>query len=244
MGGKQFLDHVKLIMSKLNVGDWAAKSDEHGKIRIEELRDNLAIAVEAGAVVKPKNVEFVTFKVDDDQNLLLLDGNKVIEVAIKELVVNVSNYDDVINEYAKYDANVGEVVLEIACSLDDAGLILGKPETLRFLYEQFAVKIKRGHSNFVEWTNVFQLFLELVYWRRYHRVHEYIKDNTKKFEKLAKDNIDALLQQADLSLNKLRDLMRICKATCKTDKNENECYYLCLLRKNHKDAEDWEDMHC
>ena len=130
----------------------------------------------------------------------------------------------------------------IANSLDDAGLILGKPESLKFLYEQVCNKIKRRHNNFREWTSMFQCFLDIIYWRRYNRVYRYIVDNTKKFKK--KDDIEGLIQQAEIALNQIRDKMRICKAICKTDKNEKECYYLCLLCKNHEDDNDWDDDHC
>ena len=32
IGGKQFLNHVKLIMAKLNIGDWTPMSDQHAKV--------------------------------------------------------------------------------------------------------------------------------------------------------------------------------------------------------------------
>eukprot|EP01084_Bolivina_argentea_P013950 26110_1 len=237
-GGKQFLDHIKLIMSKLNIGDFAAMSDEHAKIRIEELRANLQNAVEAGAIFQPKNTEFgVTFKVDEDQNLLLLDGNRVIFMDVKQSTEEIKNYKKMIDNYAVFDKDIEHSLLEIAESLDDAGLTLGKPDSLKFLYDQFCVRIKRTHANFREWTNIFQLFLELVYWRRANRVNKYIKDNTQKFKKLAKDNIEALIQQAEISLNGIHDKMKLCKTKCK------DCFFLCLLCKNHDDDADWEDDH-
>lgn len=53
-GGTQFLDHLKLIMAKLNIGDWSAMSGEQAKIRAQEIRTNLQNAVEAGSIIRDK----------------------------------------------------------------------------------------------------------------------------------------------------------------------------------------------
>eukprot|EP01083_Nonionella_stella_P238264 835051_1 len=102
-GGKQFLDYVKLIMAKLNIGDWSAMSGEQAKIRATEIRNNLQNAVEAGSIIQPMNTEYgVTFEVDDDQNLLLLDGNQLITVDIEKEVIEcdqIKNYKNIISEF-------------------------------------------------------------------------------------------------------------------------------------------------
>eukprot|EP01084_Bolivina_argentea_P311704 539572_1 len=99
-GGKDFLDHIKLIMAKLNIGDYAAMSGEQAKIRSQEIRDNLTNAVEAGAIIQPSSTQYgVTFQVDDDQNLLLLDGNQIITVQTEDVISKIKNYTEVITEY-------------------------------------------------------------------------------------------------------------------------------------------------
>ena len=235
-GGQQFLQHVKLIMAKFNIQDWGAMSDEHAKIRIEELAKNLNNAVETGSIIKPKNESIsVVFRVDEDQNLLLLDGNEVITVDAKEAIHQIKNYKEIIEVYKKeFDKNIETNILEIADGISDAGLILGKTDSLKFLYQQFNDKIKRNHSNFREWTNLFQCFLDIIYWRRVNRVNKYIKDNTHKFQEKQKDVIDRLEQQSERELSKIKDKMRICKSICSNDQNEDECYYLCLLSQNHE----------
>eukprot|EP01084_Bolivina_argentea_P311706 539575_1 len=109
-GGKQFLSHIKLIMAKLHIGDWSAMSGEQAKIRATEIRANLPNAVEAGAIIQPKNTEFgVTFEVDDDQNLLLLDGNKVIQTDLQnEVIPKIKKYKQRINACSENDSKIEE----------------------------------------------------------------------------------------------------------------------------------------
>ena len=173
-----------------------------------------------------------------------MDGNKVIVLDAAESIPKIKDFEKVIQEYKQFDGLIKDNLVAMANSLADAGLLLGRPDSLKFLYEQFSVRVKRTHDNFINWTNIFQCFLDIIYWRRYNRVIKYINDNTKKFGKVAKDDIEDLVQQAENKLNKIRDKMRICKSICKTDKNDKECYYLCLLCKNHEDDNDWEDNHC
>eukprot|EP01084_Bolivina_argentea_P311707 539577_1 len=237
-GGKDFLDHIKLIMAKLNIGDYAAMSGEQAKIRATEIRENLQNGVEAGAIIQPKNTEYgVTFQVDDDQNLLQLDGNKVIRIAAKETIPQIKNYKDIIDGYSSTDANIEQILTDMVESINDAGIILGKVESLKFLWQQFSTKIKRVHANFKQITDLFQVFLDMIYWRRNLRVNKYIIDNTKKFEKKDKVEIDGLIQSAESRLNIIRDKMRICKSKC------DDCFYPCLLCKNHEDDNDWDDEH-
>eukprot|EP01084_Bolivina_argentea_P013949 26109_1 len=86
-GGNNFLDHIKLIMSKFNIGDWAAMSDERAKMRVREIGDNLKNAAVSGSLFKPNN-EYATFNVDDEQHLKNLDKNKVIDI---EFTLNQNN---------------------------------------------------------------------------------------------------------------------------------------------------------
>ena len=52
-GGNSFLDHFKLVMSKLNIDDHSAMSGEQAKIRIQDIRDALKSAVATGCTAKP-----------------------------------------------------------------------------------------------------------------------------------------------------------------------------------------------
>ena len=62
---------------------------------------------------------------------------------------------------------------------------------------------------------------------------------------LLSEDIEILMGQAKLQLNVIRDKMRICKSVCyDADKDEAECYYLCLLCRNHADDEVWGTRHC
>eukprot|EP01083_Nonionella_stella_P205503 748291_1 len=237
-GGKVFLDHIKLIMAKLNIGDYAAMSGEQAKIRATELRDNLQNAVETGSIIKPKSMEYgVTFQVDDDQNLLLLDGNKIITATPHEAIAQIKDYTERIGEYVAIDNDIEDSLVTMAADIDDAGIILGQHESLKFLWQQFSGKIKRVHASFKETTNLFELFLDIIYYRRKLRVKKYIIDNTKKFEEKDKIEIDGLVQSAESRLNMIRDKMRICKFKCA------DCFYPCLLCKNHEDHAKWADRH-
>ena len=220
-------------------------SGQHAKIRIQEVRNNLQNAIEAGAVVQPKDARYgVTFHVAHEQNLLSADGYEAIKIDSKQSITEIKEYSDIIQSYQQFDTNTENIIQDMANELNDAGLILGKPESLKFLYSQFSNKLKRTHDNFRAWTNLFQCFLNIIYWRRYHRVMSYIRDNTDIFKDVARDEVYSLTQQGQIRLNRLRDKMRVCKAVCKTDQNEMECYYLCLLCSNHENDNDWEDQHC
>eukprot|EP01083_Nonionella_stella_P165708 552001_1 len=137
-GGKVFLDHIKLIMAKLNIGDYAAMSGEQAKIRATELRENLQNAVETGSIIKPKSMEYgVTFQVDDDQNLLLLDGNKIITATPHEAIAQIKDYTERIGEYVAIDNDIEDSLVTMAADIDDAGIILGQHEQIlmmRVLY--------------------------------------------------------------------------------------------------------------
>eukprot|EP01084_Bolivina_argentea_P013947 26104_1 len=86
-GGNNFLDHIKLLMSKFNIGDWASMSDERAKMRIREIEDNLKNAAVSGSIFQPNN-EYATFNLDDEQHLKNLDKNKVIDI---EFTLNQNN---------------------------------------------------------------------------------------------------------------------------------------------------------
>eukprot|EP01084_Bolivina_argentea_P204199 348687_1 len=232
-GGNAFLDHIKLMMSKLNIGDFAAMSDEHAKMRTQEIRKNLMNAIETGSIKKtPKKIEHITFKVEDEQNLLILEGNIVLSVETKEVISNVKNFEDVIKSYSTF---ILKQIISMIENLGDAGMILGRPESLKFLYQQFCIKIERTHDNFKQWTDLLQLFLDIIYWRRKMRVSLYINKNTEKFKKLAKDDIASLVQSAETSLNAIRDTMKLCKRKCE------KCFFLCLLCNNHEDIKEDEE---
>lgn len=146
-GGKLFLDHFKLIMSKLNIGDFSAMSGEQAKIRIQEIRDSLKNAVEAGCIMEPPSNLYggVTFQVDDDLNLLLLDGNKLITIPDMEVVVaKIKNFKAVIDQFSAVEPSVNakEKLMETLDSINDAGLILAKDHSVKvieFLWDQFHV---------------------------------------------------------------------------------------------------------
>lgn len=84
-GGSAFLDHYKLIMSKLNIRDFSKMSGEQAKIRMKEIRENLKNAVTAGCIADlPSSIggdNGVMFQPGDDQNLMLLDGNVAITIS-------------------------------------------------------------------------------------------------------------------------------------------------------------------
>ena len=220
-------------------------NDQHAKIRIEEIRNNLKNAIQAGAIIQAQDTKYgITFKVDEDQNLLVMDDNKVIMMDANESISNIKDYNETIKAYQQFDSQIAKNILQLVNEINDAGLILGLPDSFQFLYEQYNNLIKRTHSNFREWTNIFQCFLDILYWRRYNRVMKYIKENTKKYIEVAIDDINALIHEGQVGLNKIRDKMKICKAVCKTDGNEDECYYLCLLYKDHQTDNDWQHNHC
>eukprot|EP01084_Bolivina_argentea_P258876 436609_1 len=137
----------------------------------------------------------------------------------------------------QFDENIENTLITMLHSIDDTGLILGKVESNEFLWEQFSLQIKRNPRNHKQITNVYQLYLDLIYWRRKLRVFKFIKDNTKKFEDQEKHEIESLIQAADSRLNSIREKMKVCKQKCK------ECFYLCLLCKNHEDDNNWADAH-
>eukprot|EP01084_Bolivina_argentea_P110736 197668_1 len=237
-GGKSFLNHMKLIMSKLNISDFAAMNCEGAKIRSKEIRDCLQNAIITGSIICPKTVSFgVTFRVDMDQHLMLLDDDKIITVSVTEATSQIENYKTFIDRYLLINNNINETLTEIIENINDAGIILGKVKSMKFLFEQFNTNIKRNNANFKDWTNLFQLFLDIIYWRRKLRVQKYILDNTQKFENTNKIEIESLMHFAESKLNQIHDKMKICKSQC------DECFFLCLSCKNHQDNANWNDEH-
>eukprot|EP01083_Nonionella_stella_P017852 49996_1 len=108
----------------------------------------------------------VTFQVDDDQNLLLLDGNKIITATPHEAIAQIKDYTERIDEHVASDGDIEETLITMVTDIDDSGIILGRLESLKFLWQQFSAKIKRVHASFKETTNLFELFLDIIYYRR------------------------------------------------------------------------------
>eukprot|EP01084_Bolivina_argentea_P203665 347803_1 len=80
----------------------------------------------------------------------------------------------------------------------------------------------------------------MVYIRSKLRVHKYIVKNIEKFNDIQQVEANSLRQIADTYLSKIHDTMKLCKTKC------DECFYPCLLCKNHEDDEDftiWSNPH-
>eukprot|EP01084_Bolivina_argentea_P024957 46451_1 len=232
-GGRDFLDHMKLVMAKLNICDWSSMSNEHAKMRILYIKETLQNAIIGGAIVEPPpDTKYgVTFDVADDENLLLLDSNKVLTV---DWICRTKEYDEIVTECLKNvnDKNVRTMLMDLIGSINDAGLMLGKTDSLTFLWNQFRIKIKRTHDNFKSITNMFQNFLYFIYQRRKFRVNTFIMQNMSKFEAKCPNEIEALKQSADSQFTVLRHKLKICFEKC------GECFYPCLLHKNHNKLND------
>eukprot|EP01084_Bolivina_argentea_P250576 419899_1 len=123
----------------------------------------------------------VTFKAD-----------QLITVNIEKEVIDQSkNYKNIVSEFIK-NGLTETIFLDIVNSIHDAGLILGKVETLQFLYEQFSIKIiKRTHNNHAKSNLLYQLYLDTIYFLHKVRVFKFIKDTIHKFE------IESLIHPAD-----------------------------------------------
>jgi len=236
-GGLLFLSHIKTAMAKLNIGDPSAMSGEEIKSREHEIKTNLQNAVEAGAIVQPASSEDsedrrTTFTVADDHNLVLMDHNETIEAKIDEITAKIRNYRQVLDAYAPFDGSVEETLHSMLNDVDDAGLVLDAPDSLSFLWDkQFVNRIPRTHGNYKECVDVYQLFLDLVYWRRELRVMAYIECNMRLFGDKGKQQTEGLVQIASTRLNKIRESLKICKSQCA------DCFYPCLLCKNHEDPQ-------
>eukprot|EP01084_Bolivina_argentea_P129404 228556_1 len=252
-GGTDFLNFIKMVMAKLHIQDWSAMSGEQAKIRLNQIKAHLKNAVFGGATITPTNTEYTaTFEVEDDQideNLVTFDGCKVIHVNVKEIAKNHGDFNKLVKAFEasefddKINHNVGAQLIEMVENINDAGIILGKVESLQFLWKTFNIKFKRNHEkkNIDEFTHLYQLFLDLVYERRKIRVRSYIIDNTDKFEKdkSLTNDIDHLIQMSKNYFNDIDHTMKVCGWKCKS------CYYSCLLAKNHEDYDDWpNDHHC
>eukprot|EP01084_Bolivina_argentea_P308556 533588_1 len=212
-GGKLFLDHFKLVMSKLHIGDYSVMSGEQAKIRSQEIFENLQNAVEAGAIVQTSTVQNgVTFKVEFAQNLLLLDANIIIEVTIEEIINKIKHWNRIIADYSSINQEVSDVLLEILDELPDTGLILGRQESFTFFQRQFTIKIQANDENFKKMRNVYQLFLDLLYWRRNLRVMKFIDENSKKLftnDEESKENV-YILEEHEIAFHVSLRLSFLC----------------------------------
>ena len=162
------------------------------------------------------------------------------------MVRNIRNYESALGAFSEDESSVDaeDRLLKLLKSIDDAGLILEKGQRdklLEFLYDLFQETFHRNRDNFKEWTILYQVFLDLIFFRRKERVMMYISENTKMFEKEERFGIEATKGAAQSRLNIIRDNMELCRQKCA------ECYYPCVLRKYHKGpgrAEFDEDHSC
>ena len=246
-GGWLVLNHFKLIMSKLSIGDYSAMSGEQAKIRMQEIRETVKNAVEVGCIVDPPHAPCgVTFQVDDHQNLLLLDGKTVVTIYdIHSVVRNIRNYRSALDGFSKDQSSIDaeDKMLKLLNSIDDAGLILEKDQRnklLEFMYDLFQTAFPRNRNNFKEWTILYQVFLDLIFFRRKERVMMYIAENTKMFEEEERFGIEATRGAAQSHLNIIRVNLELCGQKCA------DCYYPCLLRKYHKGTglAEFDEDHC
>eukprot|EP01084_Bolivina_argentea_P159837 278371_1 len=233
--GKHFLDHhMKMLMAQMNIGDWGAFSSEGSLLRVQIIESCLSNAVSVGAIFRPDKIEMgVNFKVEEDQNLILLDQVEptIITVKNEEIIKEFQNeefkkyvdieYEEIIDKFSA-NLKVEPILLQILNGIEDTGFFM--EESLDFLWKQFKIGFNRTHENFMHFTKLFQLFLFMAYNRRKLRVYKYIRDNTTKYSKLKETEIDKLFESAKIQLSKIRDSLTLCKSN-----HCDQCLFPCLL---------------
>eukprot|EP00483_Globobulimina_turgida_P003125 UN03130 len=95
--GNSFLDHIKLIMSKLIFNDWSAiQSDVASKSKLDYIKQTVQHAIKSGTTCdSAENVDSVTFEVYDNM-LLNITNNEMITVSLKECSQKIKNYKEIL----------------------------------------------------------------------------------------------------------------------------------------------------
>ncbi|ETO25020.1 hypothetical protein RFI_12123 [Reticulomyxa filosa] len=216
-GGRQFLSHMKLVMSKLSVQDWRSLSGETVKMQIDELKDYINAAVKAGT-------------------LPTLDGSKASPGSINHRAILMKAME----KAAERNANAIELIqkenlevklLKALSNVGDEGLILGSVPSQKYLWVQFeAVVMKRSHDNWKHCVHVFQLWLDTIHLRREMRVLQWLQINTSSIitSKDEQDIVSSFVMECQIRLQQTKEAMLLCKQRCDT------CNYSCMLHKGHE----------
>ena len=204
---------------------------------LQELKPYIEAATIGGASTVPRDAKNRhTFLVREDNELLVLDGNKRIFVESKDVLDQYLNDNGestslLIIELRKNQALFSEFGNALT-KIEDKGLILGQPHTLEYLYQQFDKLIpsmKRKHDNYQQSLQAFETFVKLICLRREHRVMTWLRENTRSFQKKEEHEIvSTLFQAAETNLRDMKQKMVICKQKCQ------KCHYHCLLPQTHQ----------
>ena len=211
--------------------------------RLRQIQNNLKNAMECGCIAAIPSLPFqpddVTFQPDEDVHLLALDDNEPITVSDVEIfnaVENVESFQTLLDIYceAELSFDVRRILLSVLRSINDSGLILAKTHSIKlleFLFDHFRAAFPRSHSNFKEWVLMYQVFLDLICFRRKRRVMLYIDKNISRFDAKLKAEIEAMRQTVSISLDAMQNEMTLCRRKC------TECFYPCLLQIHHDDQD-------
>ena len=236
-GGASFLNFVKLVMARLHLGDFSAMSGDEIKLRAREIRENLSSAVATGSVVPSSAAKYgATFRVEDNQKLLILDGSTPVTVDHQDIIDETPHFEEIVGRYKEIDEKVADKIMAMLDGVDDDGLVLGTMESLKFLWQIFNANVPRNGDNFKKQRVIFQLFLDVVYRRRERRVKSFVEGNMSKFDGKNK-SMEMLMNFATLRLGHVQRTMELCTEEC------DECFYPCLLCHDHQEREDWPNVH-
>eukprot|EP01083_Nonionella_stella_P074028 200589_1 len=230
-------------MAKIHIKDWSAMNDEHAQITIKRIKSDIQNAVICGSTLTPPtNSAFgVTLEVEHDENLLIFHNNEVIKIDKNELM-KIERINSKLNELDETsNGDVMRCLIELVQSIDGAGLVSGKVESLKCLWLRFKIAFKKHHKrqNDKQFAELYQLFLDVIYERRKMRVNRYIIDNLQRFGQIEnmQCEIQHLKETALRHFNDIDNKMKICGAKCA------DCWYPCLLCRHHFDYCTWENGH-
>ncbi|ETO03335.1 hypothetical protein RFI_34076 [Reticulomyxa filosa] len=237
-GGVNFLQFIKLVMSKIVAKDWNHFDDQFTSIRVERLRESLDQAIITGTYEKGTKSHVDR---EDMENLQDLKTNAPIVVTYddvhneKENIIRISGKKLLIARKTSFDKlqkmiqeeikeeNIGNLQERFICALkriDDEGLNLRN--CVHQLWCEFDSSVlKRSYNTYKLASRVFQLFVQCVFDRRKARVKEWIDVNTRALKSTEK--VEGLLRSME---QQFEHVQRTCVNPC--DMSCKECHFNCL----------------
>eukprot|EP00005_Dracoamoeba_jomungandri_P004059 CAMPEP_0174252206 /NCGR_PEP_ID=MMETSP0439-20130205/1777_1 /TAXON_ID=0 /ORGANISM="Stereomyxa ramosa, Strain Chinc5" /LENGTH=2184 /DNA_ID=CAMNT_0015332715 /DNA_START=325 /DNA_END=6879 /DNA_ORIENTATION=- len=206
--GREFLNHMVLLMGMLRLKAWSSIDSQLVSLIISNIKNNFSIALSFGCLTRGKTV------------------------STSDWLCNILTDDIIEDEPILFDYEEDGEPLSL--DIPDVGLFLvGEKDVnngdfdVKSLMEYFVANVApRSRSTFKEWHKQFQHFIELLVARRVSRIKKWIETNTNNCV-TGEGDVDALKKDLFGQFQTLEQKLQLCGIHC------SSCYYYCLMPKYH-----------
>ncbi|ETO01693.1 hypothetical protein RFI_35747 [Reticulomyxa filosa] len=182
-GGVTFLQHMKVIMARLTMKDWASNLREQiVELAVERVQQYIECVIKFGTLAIFKTFESLErFDVNEEMEIvgltikekMIVQNSDVIDSLLQKLEHVYSQSNDqsntMVTEQIDQLKQWKEGFEKMLDNIPNGGLNLIHNNILKYLYSEFERQMpeyKRGHSTHRQWFIAFQLFLKLICLRR------------------------------------------------------------------------------